>query len=70
MKRRILKFYDKMIIATLLSIFALIGCCRKIYSEKKANKTEQATDTIRINKKIPDREVIAMYGVRPTQEVK
>lgn len=74
MKRRILRFYDKMIIAAILAILGFFGCCRKTYPEKKATeKTVQAKDSLQgldttdIKNKF-DRRVIALYGVRPAQK--
>lgn len=69
MKKRFLKFYDKVVIAAIMSLFALVGCCRKTYSEKKIEKSEQAMDTVQFDKKAMDREVIAMYGVRSTKKL-
>jgi len=72
MKKGILKFHDKIIIAVLMGLSVLSGCCtKKISCEKtQADKKETVknqTDSIPAPKKIMPGEVIAMYGVRPNQ---
>jgi len=72
MKKGILKFHDRIIIATLMGLCVLSGCCtKKISSEKtQADKKETVknqADSIPAPKKIMPGEVIAMYGVRPNQ---
>ncbi|MGC3977032.1 MAG: hypothetical protein QM751_01615 [Paludibacteraceae bacterium] len=70
MKKGIIKMYDKLIIAGLMSIIALVGCGTKKKisenTEKNQNK-EQVNQTDSINKpqKNDSEQVIAMYGVRP-----
>lgn len=76
MKREFLKFYDKVIIAALVGLLGFINCCRKTYPEKKQEQAESKmdslknSDTIRIIKDKFDNRIIAMYGVRPTENVK
>lgn len=76
MKKRFLHFYDKVIIAALVGVLGLISCCRKTYPEKKQQQSEttvdslKQSDTIRIIRDKFDNRVIAMYGVRPTKDVK
>lgn len=67
MKKRFLRFYDKVIIATLLGVLALFGCTRKTYPEKQ--KSETSTDSLKNIKNELDNPVIAMYGVRPTRNI-
>ncbi len=76
MKKRLLHFYDKIIIAALVGVLGLISCARKNYPEKQQEQSEtkldslKMSDTLRIIRdKFEDR-VIAMYGVRPTEDVK
>lgn len=68
MKKRFLRFYDKLIIAALFSLLGLWGCARKAYPEKKKPNAEQA-DTLKVKKPRFDQEIIAMYGVRPTRNI-
>ncbi len=76
MKKHILHLYDKVIIAVLVGILGFISCCRKTYPEKKQEQAESKidslknSDTIRIIKDKFDNRVIAMYGVRPTEDTK
>lgn len=76
MKKHILHLYDKVIIAALVGLLGFINCCRKTYPEKKQEQAESKidslknSDTIRIIKDKFDNRVIAMYGVRPTENVK
>ena len=76
MKKRFLHFYDKLIVAALVGALGIISCCRKTYPEKKIEQAESKmdslknSDTIRIIKDKFDNRVIAMYGVRPTENVK
>jgi len=70
MKKGFLKFHDKIIIAGLMGLCVLSGCCtRKISGEKtQADKKETVknqADSIPAPRKIIPGEVIAMYGVRP-----
>lgn len=76
MKKRILYFYDKMVITIILGILAFLGCSRKNYPEKPIDASEKTVqdkndtigpcDTVMMPKKPHDR-VIALYGVRPTR---
>lgn len=70
MKKRFLHFYDKIIIAFIFGILALFGCTRRTFPEKKADKSEQSSDSLRNEKPDFNREIIAMYGVRPTRNIK
>lgn len=76
MKKRFLHFYDKAIIAALVGILGFISCCRKTYPEKQQQQSEtnidslKQSDTIRIIRDKFDNRVIALYGVRPTENVK
>lgn len=76
MRKRILNFYDKIIVAALVGVLGLISCSRKTYPEKEQEQAESKidslknSDTIRIIKDKFDNRVIAMYGVRPTENVK
>ncbi len=76
MKKRFLHFYDKVIIAALIGALGLISCCRKTYPEKKQEQAESKldslknADTIRIIRDRFDNNPIAMYGVRPTENIK
>lgn len=76
MRKGLLTFYDKIILAALVGMLGLIGCCRKTYPEKKQQQAESKTDSlknsdaIRIIKDKFDNRVIAMYGVRPTENIK
>ena len=70
MKKGILKFYDKLIVAGLMGLFALVGCCtKKTAADKTATDKKETvnnpTDSVPKVKKIKPGEVIAMYGVRP-----
>lgn len=78
MKRRLLLYYDKLIIATILAILSLFGCSRKNYIQKETKQAESIkgeedsshfSDTIRVPRKQFDDKVIAMYGVQPTRDV-
>ncbi len=65
MKKSILKFYDKLIVAGLMGLFALVGCCTKKNVSDKKETVKVNTDSIsKPKKKLPE-EIIAMYGVRP-----
>ncbi len=75
MRKRLLTFYDKIILASLVGVLGLFGCCRKTYPEKKKQPVEskvdtiQQVDTFKIIKEKFDNRAIAMYGVRPTENV-
>lgn len=70
MKKRFLRFYDKVIIVAIMGILALFGCNRKTYPEKETTPEKETKDTVVIDKKPQfDNEVIAMYGVRPTHKL-
>lgn len=75
MKRKILKYYDKFIIAAIMSVLALTGCARKNYIPKNQKqsefdkKTKDSQDTIRFPRNRFDDEVIAMYGVPPVRDI-
>lgn len=70
MKKRFLKLYDKIIIAALLGVLSFVGCARKTYSEKQREKSESLTDSLKTNDNNFDNRIIAMYGVRPTRDIR
>ena len=65
MNKEILKFYDKMILALLVGLFALSGCSIKKYVVKKQSRKQKtvknATDSI--SSKIKTNADFAIYGV-------
>ncbi len=75
MKKRILIYYDKFIIAAIMSVLALTGCARKNYIPKNKKQAEinkeakDSLDTIRFPRNRFDDEVIAMYGVPPVRNI-
>lgn len=75
MKRRVLIYYDKFIIAAIMSVLALTGCARKNYipkNQKRAEfkrETKDPQDTIRVPRNRFDDEVIVMYGVPPVRDI-
>ncbi len=76
MKKRFLTLYDKIILAALLGFLSLLGCARKSYPPQRQEQAESKTDstknadTLRIIKDNFDTRPVAMYGVRPTRNIK
>ncbi len=66
MKQFFLKIYDKIILLSIAGCVAILGgCCKKVYPDQKQKDKDLSPriDTTTINDK-----VIALYGVRPTEQ--
>lgn len=68
MRKKLLTFYDKIVIAALLGILSFVGCARKSYPEKRENAESHADSTKIIDTDF-NTQPIAMYGVRPTRHI-